>query len=88
MKEVEQIIYTSLETCALLSILSEPFIPSSAKKIRDILDINLVNWTVLKSSGKIIQPGHKIKKSYLIFRKIEDDEVEKQLKKLNSNVKS
>ncbi len=87
-KEVEQIIYTSLETCALLSILSEPFIPSSAKKIRDILDINLVNWTRLKSSGKIIQPGHKIKKSYLIFRKIEDDEVEKQLKKLNSNIKS
>ena len=87
-KEVEQIIYTSLETCALLSILSEPFIPNSAKKIRDILDINLVNWTRLKSSDKIIQPGHKIKKSYLIFRKIEDDEVEKQLKKLNSNVKS
>ena len=87
-KEVEQIIYTSLETCALLSILSEPFIPSSAKKIRDILDINLVNWTRLKSTCKIIQPGHKIKKSYLIFRKIEDDEVEKQLKKLNSNIKS
>ena len=87
-KEVEQIIYTSLETCALLSILSEPFIPNSAKKIRDILDINLVNWTRLKSSDKIIQPGHKIKKSYLIFRKIEDDEVEKQLKKLNSNVRS
>ena len=87
-KEVEQIIYTSLETCALLSILSEPFIPNSAKKIRDILDINLVNWTRLKSSDKIIQPGHKIKKSYLIFRNIEDDEVEKQLKKLNSNVKS
>ena len=87
-KEVEQIIYTSLETCALLSILSEPFIPNSAKKIRDILDINLVNWTRLKSSDKIIQPGHKIKKSYLIFRKIEDDEVEKQLKKLNSNIKS
>ena len=86
-KEVEQIIYTSLETCALLSILSEPFIPNSAKKIRDILDINLVNWTRLKSSDKIIQPGHKIKKSYLIFRKIEDDEIENQLRKLNSNIK-
>ena len=87
-KEVEQIIYTSLETCALLSILSEPFIPNSAKKIRDILDINLVNWTRLKSSDKIIQPGHKIKNSNLIFRKIEDDEIENQLRKLNSNVKS
>ena len=83
-KEVEQILYISLETCALISILSEPFIPNSAKRIRDIMDINLVNWTRLKSANQIIQPGHKIKKSNLIFRKIEDDEIENQLKKLNS----
>ena len=87
-KEVEQILYISLETCALISILSEPFIPNSAKRIRDIMDINLVNWTRLKSSNQIILPGHKIKKSNLIFRKIEDDEIENQLKKLNSNIKS
>ncbi len=86
-KEVEQILYISLETCALISILSEPFIPYSAKKIRDILDINLVNWTMLESATKIIQPGHKIKNSNLIFRKIEDDEIENQLRKLNSNIK-
>ena len=86
-KEVEQILYISLETCALISILSEPFIPNSAKKIRDILDINLVNWIRLKSANQIIQPGHKIKKSDLIFRKIEDDEIENQLRKLNSNIK-
>ena len=86
-KEVEQILYISIETCALISILSEPFIPNSAKKIRDIMDINLVNWTRLKSATKIIQPGHKIKKSNLIFRKIEDDEIENQLRKLNSNIK-
>ena len=86
-KEVEQILYMSLETCALISILSEPFIPNSAKKIRDIMDINLVNWTRLKSANQIIQPGHKIKKSNLIFRKIEDDEIENQLRKLNSNIK-
>ena len=86
-KEVEQILYVSIETCALISILSEPFIPNSAKKIRDILDINLVNWTMLKSATKIIQPDHKIKKSNLIFRKIENDEIENQLRKLNSNIK-
>ena len=86
-KEVEQILYISIETCALISILSEPFIPNSAKKIRDILDINLVNWTMLKSATKIIQPDHKIKKSNLIFRKIENDEIENQLRKLNSNIK-
>ena len=86
-KEVEQILYISIETCALISILSEPFIPNSAKKIRDILDINLVNWTLLESATKIIKPGHKIKNSNLIFRKIEDDEIENQLRKLNSNIK-
>ena len=86
-KEVEQILYISIETCALISILSEPFIPNSAKKIRDILDINLVNWTMLKSATKIIQPDHKIKKSNLIFRKIENDEIENQLRKLHSNIK-
>ena len=86
-KEVEQILYISIETCALISILSEPFIPNSAKKIRDTMNINLVNWTRLKSANKIIQPGHKIKKSNLIFRKIEDDEIENQLRKLNSNIK-
>ena len=43
-KEVEQILYISIETCALISILSEPFIPNSAKKIRDIFlsDINIL----------------------------------------------
>ena len=86
-KEVEQILYISIETCALISILSEPFIPNSAKRIRDIMNINLVNWTRLKSANQIIQPGHKIKISNLIFRKIEDDEIENQLRKLNSNIK-
>ena len=78
-KEVEQILYISIETCALISILSEPFIPNSAKKIRDILDINLVNWTMLKSATKIIQPGHKIKISNLIFRKIINEKFQKFL---------
>ena len=87
-REVEQIIYISLETCALLSMLSEPFIPNSAKKIRQILNIELVQWTNLNSENKIIQPGQKLKTSNLIFRKIEDDEIQNQLIKLNSNVKN
>ena len=86
--KVEQILYISLETCALLSILSEPFIPNSAKKIREILNIKLIPWTKLSSEKKIIEPGHKIKKSNLIFRKIEDDEIQNQLNKLNLNLKN
>ena len=86
--EVEQILYISLENCALLSILSEPFIPNSAKKIREILNIKLIPWTKLSSEKKIIEPGHKIKKSNLIFRKVEDDEIQNQLNKLNLNIKN
>ena len=86
--KVEQILYISLETCALLSILSEPFIPNSAKKIREILNIKLIPWTKLTSEKKIIEPGKKIKKSNLIFRKVEDDEIQNQLNKLNLNIKN
>ena len=86
--KVEQILYISLETCALLSILSEPFIPNSAKKIREILNIKLIPWTKLSSEKKIIEPGHKIKKSNLIFRKVEDDEIQNQLNKLKLNIKN
>ena len=86
--KVEQILYISLETCALLSILSEPFIPNSAKKIREILNIKLIPWTKLSSEKKIIEPRHKIKKSNLIFKKIEDDEIQNQLNKLNLNIKN
>ena len=86
--KVEQILYVSLETCALLSILSEPFIPNSAKKIREILNIKLIPWTKLSSEKKIIEPGHKIKKSNLIFRKVEDDEIQNQLNKLKLNIKN
>ncbi len=86
--EVEQILYISLENCALLSILSEPFIPNSAKKIREILNIKLIPWTKLSSEKKIIEPGHKIKKSNLIFRKVEDDEIQNQLNKLKLNIKN
>ena len=86
--KVEQILYISLETCALLSILSEPFIPRSAQKIREILNIKLIPWTKLSSEKKIIEPGHKIKKSNLIFRKVEDDEIQNQLNKLKLNIKN
>ena len=85
--EVEQILYISLETCALLSVLSEPFIPRSAQKIREILNIKLIPWTKLSSEKKIIEAGHTIKKSYLIFRKVEDDEIQNQMNKLNLNIK-
>tara|TARA_B100001057_G_scaffold201250_1_gene201990 strand:+ start:238 stop:1923 length:1686 start_codon:yes stop_codon:yes gene_type:complete len=86
--EVEQILYISLETCALLSVLSEPFIPRSAQKIREILNIKLIPWTKLSSEKKIIEAGHTIKKSYLIFRKVEDDEIQNQMNKLNLNIKN
>ena len=86
--EVKQILYISLETCALLSVLSEPFIPGSAQKIREILNIKLIPWTKLSSEKKIIEPNHTIKKSYLIFRKVEDDEIQNQLNKLNLNIKN
>ena len=58
------------------------------KIIREILNIKLIPWTKLSSEKKIIEPNHTIKKSYLIFRKVEDDEIQNQLNKLNLNIKN
>ena len=68
----------------IVSTLSITFLPNASKKIRDILDINEIKWTDLSFDNPIIEQNKTIKKPSLIFRKIEDEEIENQIKKLES----
>ena len=83
-KRVETIMYTALQICGMLSALSIPFLPNASKKIRDILNINEMKWTDLSIDNPILEHNKTINKPYLIFRKIEDDEIQNQIKKLKS----
>ncbi len=79
--KVKTILNVCLKITEALSILSEPFIPFTAQKMRDILNIKEYNW---ENVGKIeiLKTGDIINKPQLLFEKIEDKDVEAQLQKL------
>tara|TARA_B100000686_G_C16804740_1_gene989097 strand:- start:738 stop:2789 length:2052 start_codon:yes stop_codon:yes gene_type:complete len=80
---VSNIIYVSLQLVGYISILSEPFLPFTSKKIQKILNINSFNWNI-DFKKKIIPAGHSINSSKLLFSKIEDFQIQNQLKKLQN----
>ncbi|NJN41116.1 MAG: methionine--tRNA ligase [Flammeovirgaceae bacterium] len=78
---VATILNLALQIGANLSILMEPFLPFSAEKLRSILGIDKLNWDSA-GSADILTTGHSLGTTTLLFEKIEDDIVEKQIKKL------
>ena len=80
-KRSETILNLCVQIAASLSILSEPFMPFSSKKLRKILGIKNVSWD--NAGSAIISMGHKINTAPHLFQKIEDEKIEEQLKKLN-----
>ena len=80
-KRTKTIMNISLQIAASLSILSEPFLPFTSKKLKQILNLSNSSWD--EASIENLSPGEKINKSQLLFSKVEDDVIEKQLQKLN-----
>ncbi len=80
-QRTETILNISLQIAASLAILSEPFMPFSSNKLKDILSLNKVNWN--DAGGIIINKNHKIKPATHLFNKIQDEQIETQLEKLN-----
>ena len=78
----KSVLNISLQISAALSILCEPYLPFTSKKLRKLLNLNEYNWDDISSD--LIQKNHKINPHEHLFRKIEDVEIEKQLQKLNS----
>lgn len=81
MEKVKSIIAVSLEITGLLAILGEPFLPFTAKKLKNMLNLVDYTWEMV-GTKPVFQAGHTINKAELLFDKIEDDEIEKQLQKL------
>ena len=74
-------LYICLDVCAALSVLLEPLLPTSMKKLRRQLGIseNLI-WDDIDLM--MIESGQKISASEVLFNKVEDSEIEKQIQKL------
>ena len=82
LKRVKQIMFVSLQVCGMLAILSQPFLPNASKKIKEIINLKETKWTEINIDNPILNSQNKINKPELIFRKIEDEEIENQIEKL------
>ncbi|MDR2955259.1 MAG: methionine--tRNA ligase [Prevotella sp.] len=81
MNRVETILNISLQITANLAIAFEPFLPFSAKKIREFINMDNLSWDQLGNTD-ILPANHQLNKSELLFAKIEDETIEKQVQKL------
>lgn len=81
MARVETILNISLQITANLAIAFEPFLPFSAAKIRTFINMDNLTWEQL---GRIdlLPVGHPLNASELLYAKIEDETIEKQIQKL------
>lgn len=80
-KRVETILNISLQLVANLAIAFEPFLPFSSKKLREMINLKSFDWAELGSTT-LLEAGHQLAEPQLLFEKIEDDVIQRQLDKL------
>ena len=77
----------SLQICANLALLSEPFLPFTAEKLRGMLNQDKAFWYEAGNS-EILEEGKQINPAQLLFEQIDDKQIEAQLEKLQQTKKA
>jgi len=95
---VKTIMFVALQIATGLAVLAEPFLPFSSTKLKNILNVSSSdspeanrienNWNDVATKETLLPFGHKINKAELLFRKVEDEEIEAQLAKLEATKKA
>lgn len=80
-ERVKTILNVGLQIAANLAILAEPFLPFTSAKLFDMLNLTAQDWN---KAGRmdLLETGHQLNESYLLFEKIEDEAIDYQIKKL------
>ena len=90
-QRVETIMYVALQIATALAIVSEPFLPFTSQKLKKMLRFDdmdiLPTWENVFVSDSLIKSGHQIGTSQLLFEKIEDEVIQKQIDKLENSKK-
>ena len=86
-ERVGTILNIALQIVANLGIVAEPFIPFSAKKINEMVNQPAKKWSEA-GAADLLSEGHALGASSLLFEKIEDDVIERQLQKLHNKKRS
>lgn len=82
-KQIDNCLHLCLQLTANLSILINPFLPNTAKKMLYMMKVvdKMLDW---ENAGKIklLSVGYSLREPQLLFRKVEDAEIAEQLEKL------
>jgi methionyl-tRNA synthetase len=102
-ERVKTIMFVALQIAAGLAVLSEPFLPFTATKLQNMLNVtsatlsNLIpetkrcrslGWSDISTKETLLPANHQINQAELLFRKVEDTEIQAQLDKLEATKKS
>ncbi len=87
-KGIDNCLHICLQLTANLAILANPFLPFTAKKMCHMMKVveKMLDW---ENAGKtrLLSVGYSLREPQLLFRKIEDGEIEAQVSKLRANAK-
>jgi len=84
-ERTKTVMYVALQITAALSVLSEPFIPFTSEKLKKILNLNTsLGWNDISKNSSLLQTQHQIGEAGLLFSKIEDEQIQLQLDKLEA----
>ncbi len=96
-ERTKTVMYVALQIASALAVLSEPFIPFTSKKLSSMLnvhstDVSVENriensWKDVETKTDLLPAGHTIGKGELLFSKIEDEQIQVQLDKLEASKK-
>ncbi len=85
-QEIDNCLHISLQLCANLAIYINPFLPHTARKMLHMMKVvdKMLDW---ENAGKtkLLSVGYSLRAPELLFRKIEDVEIQEQIEKLKSN---
>jgi methionyl-tRNA synthetase len=83
-ERVKTIMYIALQITSALATLSEPFVPFTAKKLKNLLIQPEIKWFDISNTADLIPAGHKIRegKAPILFDQIPDEDIQKQLDRL------
>jgi methionyl-tRNA synthetase len=94
-ERTKTIMFVSLQIASALAVLCEPFLPFTSSKLKNMLCLNeeqnneeSLQWKDVSTKETLIPSGHKIGKGELLFSKIEDEQVQQQLDKLEATKKA
>jgi methionyl-tRNA synthetase len=84
-ERVKTVMNICLQICANIAILSEPFLPLTAERLRNMLNMPKRKWSDAGNCVDLLKAGHKVNAPVLLFEKIEDQAIDVQIARLNNS---